>query len=99
MKKYQYSEEKSDHYQIYYCLKVKPSFPEKLFQKEKYNYCYGIMASDFKFICGSVVGENCWLPASSETPAYNNISVYLPYSFEFVNRKVPGAIKSRMFLA
>ena len=35
MKKYQYSEEKSDHYQIYYCLKVKPSFHEKLFQKEK----------------------------------------------------------------
>ena len=42
------------NYQIYYCLKVKPSFHEKLFQKEKnelllwimdngycYGYCYG----------------------------------------------------------
>ena len=27
--------EKSYHYQIYHCLKVKPSFHEKLFQKEK----------------------------------------------------------------
>ena len=27
--------EKSHHYQIYHCLKVKPSFHEKLFQKEK----------------------------------------------------------------
>ena len=27
--------EKSCHYQIYHCLKVKPSFHEKLFQKEK----------------------------------------------------------------
>ena len=28
-------EEKSHHYQIYHCLKVKPSFHGKLFQKEK----------------------------------------------------------------
>ena len=28
-------EEKSYHYQIYYCLKVKPTFHEKLFLKEK----------------------------------------------------------------
>ena len=28
-------EEKPYHYQIYHCLKVKPSFHEKLFQKEK----------------------------------------------------------------
>ena len=28
-------EEKSYHYQIYYCLKLKPFFHEKLFQKEK----------------------------------------------------------------
>ena len=27
--------EKSYHYQIYHCLKVKPSFHKKLFQKEK----------------------------------------------------------------
>ena len=29
------AKEKSYHYQIYYCLKVKPCFHEKLFQKEK----------------------------------------------------------------
>ena len=28
-------EEKSYHYQIYHCLKVKLSFQKKLFQKEK----------------------------------------------------------------
>ena len=28
-------QKKSYHYQIYHCLKVKPSFHEKLFQKEK----------------------------------------------------------------
>ena len=31
------SKEKSYHYQIYHCLKEKPSFHEKLFQKEKNN--------------------------------------------------------------
>ena len=29
------SKKKSYHYQVYHCLKVKPSFYEKLFQKEK----------------------------------------------------------------
>ena len=28
-------EEKSYHYQVYHCLKVKPSFHKKLFQEEK----------------------------------------------------------------
>ena len=31
-------------YQIDHCLKVKPSFHKKLFQKEKMHYCYGFMA-------------------------------------------------------
>ena len=30
-----YYKEKSYHYQIYHCLKMKPSFHKKLFQKEK----------------------------------------------------------------
>ena len=38
--------EKSYHYQIYHCLKTKPSFHKKLFQKEKKNYCYGFMPSN-----------------------------------------------------
>ena len=59
---------KSYHYQIYHCLKVKLSFHKKLFQKEKNNYCYGLMLGDFQVICGSMVGENRQLPASTETP-------------------------------
>ena len=38
------------------------------FRKKKVNYCYGFMPSDFQLICGSVVAENCWLLASTETP-------------------------------
>ena len=49
-------EKKSYHYQIYHCLKVKPSFHGKLFQNEKKNYCYKFMPGDFQIICGSVVG-------------------------------------------
>ena len=26
------------------------------------------MPSNFQVICGSMGGENCWLPASNETP-------------------------------
>ena len=54
-------------YQIYNCLKVKPSFHEKLFQKEKIN-CYGFMPGDFQVICGSMVGENLRSSASTKTP-------------------------------
>ena len=60
--------EKSYHYQIYHCLKVKPSCHEKFFQKKK-NYCYGFMPADFQVICGSMVGENRRSPASTEIPA------------------------------
>ena len=28
------------------------------------------MPGNFQVICGSMVGENCWLPASTETPAF-----------------------------
>ena len=35
MEKCQMLQKKSYHYQIYYCLKVKPSFHKKIFQKEK----------------------------------------------------------------
>ena len=49
-------EEKSYHFQVYHCLKVKPSFREKLFQKEK-NNCYGFVRSDFQVICGFIVGK------------------------------------------
>ena len=38
------------------------------FRKKKINYCYGFMPGDFQVICGSMVGENCRSPASSETP-------------------------------
>ena len=51
-----------------HCLKVKPSFHEKLFQKEKQNYCHGFMPGDFQVIYGSMVGENRRSPASTETP-------------------------------
>ena len=47
---------------------MKPSFHEKLFWKEK-KLCYGFMPGDSQVICGSMVDENHWSPASTETPA------------------------------
>ena len=47
---------KSYHYQIYHCLKMKTSVHEKLFQKEKINYCCEFMPGNFQVICGSMVG-------------------------------------------
>ena len=43
-------------------------FTKNYFRKKKVNYCYGFMSSNFQVICGSVVAENCWLLASTETP-------------------------------
>ena len=43
-------------------------FTKNYFRKKKINYCYGFMPGDFQVICGSMVGENCRSPASSETP-------------------------------
>ena len=40
-------EEKSYHYQIYYCLKLKPFFHEKLFQKEKNKLLLSTCAQQF----------------------------------------------------
>ena len=54
------------YYQIYR-LKVKPSFHQKLFPKEK-NYCYGFMPGDFQVVYGLMFGENRRSPASTETP-------------------------------
>ena len=42
-------------------------FIKNYFRKKKINYCYGLMPGDFQVICGSMVGENCWSPASTET--------------------------------
>ena len=44
------------HDQIYHCLKVKPSFHEKLFQKKKYSYEF--VPGDFQVIWSSMVGDN-----------------------------------------
>ena len=71
--------EKSYHYQIYHCLKTKPSFHKKLFQKEKKNYCYGFMPSNFQIICSSMVSENRLSPASIETPVFGN-TISINYS-------------------
>ena len=65
--------EKSYHYQIYHCLKVKASFHGKLFQKEKIKYCYGFMPGNFQVNCGSMVSKNRQLLASTETPAVPEI--------------------------
>ena len=59
--------EKSYHYQIYHCLRVKPSFHEQLFEKEK-NKLLWIYAQRLQVICGSMVGENLRSPVSTETP-------------------------------
>ena len=32
------------------------------------------MPGGFQVICGSVVGKNCWLPASTETPDKTKIA-------------------------
>ena len=71
-------EEKCYHYQIYRCLKMKPSFYEKLFKKEKINYCYGFMPDDFQVICGSMVGENRRSPASTEIPVKKQSIHFIP---------------------
>ena len=55
---------------------MKPSFHEKLFKKEKINYCYGIMPGDFQFICGSMVGKNRWSPAAAEIPVKKTINPF-----------------------
>ena len=60
------SQEKSYHYQICHCLKVKPSSHKELFQKEKNKLLRWIYA---QVICGSMVGKNRQSPASTETPA------------------------------
>ena len=83
-------EEKCYHYQIYRCLKMKPSFYEKLFKKEKINYCYGFMPDDFQVICGSMVGENRRSPASTEIPVKNNQSISCLYPRKYqINREFP----------
>ena len=38
-----------------------------IIQKEK-KFCYGFMPGDFQVICVSMVGENRWSPALTETP-------------------------------
>ena len=48
------------------CLKVKSSFHEKLFQKEK--IIAGFLPGEFQVICGSMVGRNHRSLASTETP-------------------------------
>ena len=75
---------KEKSYQICHCLKVKPSFHEKLFQKEKLNYCYEFMSGDFQVICGSMVRENGQLPVSTETPALIIIYIFI----QVINTKV-----------
>ena len=47
-------------------LKVKSSFHEKLFQKEK--IIVGFLPGEFQVFCGSMVGRNRRLLASTETP-------------------------------
>ena len=37
------------------------------FRKKK-KFCYGFMPGDFHVICVSMVGENRWSPALTETP-------------------------------
>ena len=43
-------------------------FTKNYFRKKKINYYYGFMSGDFQVICGSMFGENCRSPASTETP-------------------------------
>ena len=38
------------------------------YRKKKINYCYEFMPSDIQVICGSMVNENRWSPALTETP-------------------------------
>ena len=55
------------------------------FRKKKINYCYGFIPGDFQAICGSVVGETCLLPTSTETPAgAQRVYTLLQTMFEFM---------------
>ena len=45
-------------------------FTKNYFRKEKINYCYGFISSDFQGICGSMVSKNRQLSASIETPGW-----------------------------
>ena len=55
------NEEKSYLYQIYHCLKVKPSCHKKLFQKEKNRLLFfGFMPGNFQVICGLMLWWYGW---------------------------------------
>ena len=56
------------HYQIYHCLKVKPSFHERLFQKEKNKLLLWIYARRLSNNLCFNGRENRRSPASTETP-------------------------------
>ena len=45
-------------------------FMKNYFRKKKMNYWYGFMPGNFQVICGSLVGENHWLPTLTETPEF-----------------------------
>ena len=66
---------KSYHYQIYSCLKVKPSFPKKLFQKEKNKLLLWIYAWQLS----GHLWFNGWqkfLPLIPETPDVHQYSFF-----------------------
>ena len=46
----------------------KTIFSRKIISERKKYYCRGFMPGDFQVICGSMVSENRWSPASTETP-------------------------------
>ena len=67
-----YYKEKSFHYQIYYCLKEKPSFHQKIFQKEKNKLLLWIYATFKSFVVQwlvKIAGHQSWLkPLRSLSP-------------------------------
>ena len=77
-------EEKSYHYQIYHCLKVKPSFHEKLFQKEKNKllWIYARWLSSHLWFNGRwklpVAGLNWNLWTQKHTHTHTHTHTYTP---------------------
>ena len=54
------------------------------------------MLDDLQVICGSVVGENCCLPASTETPVLSeNIKVFKSKFLSFVTKVNPNHGKKK----
>ena len=57
-------------------------FAKNYFRKKKINYCYGFMRSNFQVICGSMVGKNYWLPASTEIRKTSHKELFLLPKFD-----------------